>query len=381
MLDYVTALVILIAASLTVALGLILVWRREREGTAYPWWAAGFCLNGLGVALVLVDDPALDLLSLDIDGLLMLLAYSCWICGCRRFNGDPLRPTALLPAFVWLLGIAIPAVQESFHLRLAFLNIGAASGYLLLCLAIWPTATRTAANRRPLALFLACAGIWSLGIAALALWLQPVALSAYSLAWLDGVLQPLELLVMVLFGGRLMRERTEARLQALAANDPLTGVLNRRGLFDRLERMAGQADPRAGRIAVLLFDLDHFKRVNDRYGHHAGDIVLAAFCRLAEAQLRPADLIGRLGGEEFAAILQVPDLARAEEIAERIRAAVAGAPIDADGSAIPVTVSVGIAMLPPGGQGGSAPFAAADAALYEAKAAGRNRVAVASDPA
>ena len=133
-------------------------------------------------------------------------------------------------------------------------------------------------------------------------------------------------------------------------------------------------------LALLMFDLDHFKRVNDSFGHETGDLVLQAFCRRAEAQLRPDDLFGRLGGEEFAALLRVQDVAQAQEVAERIRLALAQAPVEAAGRSVPVTVSVGVALLRPGADAGTAagPFEVADRALYAAKAGGRNRVEIAA---
>ncbi len=381
MLDYVTALVILAAAALTVAGALVAAWMRDRAADSLLFWASGFCATAIGLGLVAAGPGFPAYISLGLTNLLLLLAFAGWIWGAQRLNGRPLGPEALLPAAVWLASVAVPDLRETFYLRYAVLNGGSAIGYFLLGLSLRPGRARApdgqpaGSSRGPISLLLLISAAWSLVIAAAGLLLRPEVLGAFQLAWLDGIVEVLILLVIVIYGARLVRERSEARLHALADSDPLTGVLNRRGLNARLEGLLAR-DPGAG-LALLMFDLDHFKRVNDSFGHDAGDIVLQVFCRRAEAQLRPDDLFGRLGGEEFAAVLRVHDPGQAREVAERIRSAVADAPVDLAGRSVPVTVSVGVALLPPGSTGGVPSFEPADRALYAAKAAGRNRVELA----
>lgn len=164
-------------------------------------------------------------------------------------------------------------------------------------------------------------------------------------------------------------------LARLARKDPLTGLANRRALDEELAR-AGARAARAGTpLAAVVLDIDRFKQVNDLHGHAVGDAVLAAVAGRAAAALRSGDLIARTGGEEFTVLLPGADLARAAEAAERIRAAVALEPVAAGGVALAVTVSLGCAELLPGEEGGRELLARADRKLYEAKHAGRNRVA------
>jgi two-component system cell cycle response regulator len=163
-------------------------------------------------------------------------------------------------------------------------------------------------------------------------------------------------------------------LARLARTDALTGLPNRRALEEELSRAAARAARAGTPLSVLVLDVDRFKQVNDRYGHAAGDAVLAAVASRGAAALRAGDLMARIGGEEFAVLLPGADLERAREAAERVRAAVSAAPIAADGLSLEVTTSLGCAELEAGEAGGRGLLARADAKLYEAKRAGRNRV-------
>ena len=166
-------------------------------------------------------------------------------------------------------------------------------------------------------------------------------------------------------------------LARAATTDPLTGLANRRAFFERAPLVIDLC-ARLGRpAAVALFDLDHFKEVNDRYGHAAGDAVLAEFAARLQRSVRRSDLPARLGGEEFAVLLPCADGLVAAYVAERVRAAVAARPFTAGGTPFAVTVTAGVAPVTPAGL--EAALRAADAALYRGKRAGRNRVETATE--
>lgn len=169
-------------------------------------------------------------------------------------------------------------------------------------------------------------------------------------------------------------KRLERELYHQAAVDMLTGLANRRSFLDQLARAFAQARRQAQPLSVLYLDLDHFKLVNDRYGHAAGDEVLKSFADAVGQQVRAGDLVGRIGGEEFAVLLPDAGAAEAAEVAERIRAAVAGREIRTAAAQVPVTVSIGLASLGPEHGDPQRLLDDADAALYAAKQAGRNRV-------
>lgn len=171
------------------------------------------------------------------------------------------------------------------------------------------------------------------------------------------------------------RKAVEERLHAAASTDPLTGLPNRRAFFDALGACTGAGQAQAGCVAML--DLDHFKRINDRSGHAAGDAVLRRFAEIAPACLRAGDTIARIGGEEFALLLPGATIAQAEFVVERLRTAVRTGPALHGSLAIFVTVSAGIASYGPGCEDPDV-LRRADEALYAAKADGRDRLAVAA---
>jgi diguanylate cyclase (GGDEF)-like protein/PAS domain S-box-containing protein len=167
-----------------------------------------------------------------------------------------------------------------------------------------------------------------------------------------------------------------ARTQQLAITDSLTGLYNRRGFFE-LGRREVERARRFGRpLTAIMFDLDHFKRVNDAYGHPIGDQVLAGLAECCRHELREVDLLGRYGGEEFTVLLPESGLTTARPVAERLRRRVERAAIDTDRGPMTITISLGIAMLDENCADLEALLERADQALYAAKQTGRNRVCV-----
>jgi diguanylate cyclase (GGDEF)-like protein len=168
------------------------------------------------------------------------------------------------------------------------------------------------------------------------------------------------------------------KLQDLATMDELTGLANRRQFFDLARRETSRARRDGRPIAVALMDLDHFKRINDRHGHAAGDAALKAVAATCRIGVRLSDIVGRYGGEELAFVFPDTDLATAAEVAERLRGAIAAETIAAGGSRITVAASFGVACSPdPANADLEGLLVAADKALYAAKRAGRNRVELA----
>lgn len=169
----------------------------------------------------------------------------------------------------------------------------------------------------------------------------------------------------------------ENRLLALADTDALTGLPNRRRF--RLALKAEQERIRREDSSFVLgvFDLDHFKRINDELGHDAGDLALQHVCRVVQAQLRPYDLLARTGGEEFVLLLSQTHLEEAQQAVERIRLALMAHPFDYEGLSRVVTASIGLACVE-AGQDAGLRLRQADAAMYQAKREGRNRICVAA---
>jgi diguanylate cyclase (GGDEF)-like protein len=168
-------------------------------------------------------------------------------------------------------------------------------------------------------------------------------------------------------------------LEFEATHDALTGLLNRRGFEQALQQVIAQSSGTpASQFSLVVADLDHFKDINDRLGHQAGDQVLMVVAARLRDGFRDADVVARVGGEEFAALLRGLDPMAAVQIAERVRENVAGTPVNLGGThkskTAPITISLGVAAFPQDGTSGAGLFHAADQALYKAKNAGRNRV-------
>jgi diguanylate cyclase (GGDEF)-like protein len=169
---------------------------------------------------------------------------------------------------------------------------------------------------------------------------------------------------------------SENALAELARHDSLTQLPNRRAFDETVKEMLGRHQRLGEQWALLVLDLDHFKRINDSHGHGAGDDVLRVVAQALSQELRPFDRAFRIGGEEFAVILGATDRSRAMPVAERIRKSIENLPFEAGAGTFPVTASIGVAGVGPGSTGASI-LAAADAALYVAKENGRNRVSAA----
>ncbi|MFC3676802.1 GGDEF domain-containing protein [Ferrovibrio xuzhouensis] len=178
----------------------------------------------------------------------------------------------------------------------------------------------------------------------------------------------------------LVNQKLQARLRETAQRDQLTGALRRHVLEEAVEREIARSRRHRRPLALLLLDLDHFKAINDRYGHHAGDEALRRFAETAQAGLRREDLLGRTGGEEFCILLPDTDQEGAARLAERIRTAVENLSVDVDGQPLRLTVSIGAAALAGDDESWSGLTRAADVALYRAKKDGRNRIVVAGPP-
>jgi len=179
----------------------------------------------------------------------------------------------------------------------------------------------------------------------------------------------------------MLTERLENRLQKLANTDFLTGLHSRRAIVEAADRLISRSNRSHSSTSLVMMDLDHFKNINDTYGHQAGDALLSHFADTMRQCFRPDDLIGRIGGEEFIAILTNTGFADAMEAAERLRTTFEKEPTAFSGHQIDATVSIGIATTEHGAETFNQLFKDADKALYHAKGTGRNCIASILDSA
>lgn len=196
--------------------------------------------------------------------------------------------------------------------------------------------------------------------------------SRFSLGWYGGRTLTVFAAAAVLVAMQASFRRLKALAERDAVVDALTGVANRRGAYAAFDSLTANARRVGSPLGVVMFDLDWFKRINDRYGHHIGDDVLAAVGRELVSFSRAGDLVARIGGEEFLVLLADTDEERAAAVAERLRLLIAA--IDVPGVVEPITASLGVTVLGAGDLDTAAVMRRADAALFEAKRRGRNRV-------
>ena len=363
---------------------LLLVATRAYTGvarTSLRIWGVVLLLQALGWVLAALRGQVSDWLSIVLSNGVLIASYAETARALRLLLGVPPRRRLLaaIGLVIWL-GIAwFGVVQPDYRMRvyLAALMVAAYSALLF-----WPLrhALRpggSIAQRVMLLVLVAAALAWCLRLHELIA--GTVTAPGLLLATpgnvanvIYGAVEP----VFASIGFLLMyNEAAQADLRRLARTDPLTGTLNRLALEEAQERLlrdSGHAH------AALMLDADHFKAINDRFGHAGGDRVLAALARCIAARLRPGDVLGRVGGEEFVVLLPRTGLAAAAALAEQLRAHVAALPLAFEGVAQPVTVSIGVAGGDPAGCAAGALITRADRALYEAKRAGRNRVVVAA---
>jgi two-component system cell cycle response regulator len=172
-----------------------------------------------------------------------------------------------------------------------------------------------------------------------------------------------------------LEENFQRAMYDAALRDDLTKAFNKKHFLDRLEQEVSFSRRHGSPLSLLMFDVDHFKRVNDTFGHVAGDQVLAKLAQVTHSTVRAEDVFGRYGGEEFAVICRSISMAEAGVLADRLRSLVAATQFVWEAGVIPVTISIGVASYPEVSvQNGLELIAAADEALYEAKRGGRNRV-------
>lgn len=231
--------------------------------------------------------------------------------------------------------------------------------------------------------------VLSIAITSLAMWFlmgnDSTQVSTFEETWLNGLMVAIivPLVVAPIVTWRLlktMRDLNVARddLERLARTDPMTGLLNRRGLIE--EVAAATAEGRDDRLlmAIILFDIDHFKSINDRFGHETGDRAIQHVANILAFIAPPGSAMARHGGEEFALLLKGLTNRQVHALAETARTAVMGQPFLAKGSPLQITVSAGCAIAMRDEASLDGLLALADAALYSAKAAGRNRVEAAA---
>jgi diguanylate cyclase (GGDEF)-like protein len=283
-------------------------------------------------------------------------------------------------AALWLLAAQWPGFEAGAEVRTQLSSIIIAGYVWLTAYEFWRGRKEPLVSRWPaILLFIVHGAMFLLRTPLNSLLHDRESDTAVSSAWLNVL--SLEAFLMTIATAFILlamsKERTELRHKTAAMIDPLTGLLNRRAFLADAEALLRRQIARDRPIGVLLIDLDHFKSINDRFGHAVGDKVLQVFAKTAGASLHQTDLIGRLGGEEFTVVLADASRDNAFLVADRLRSAFAADAAMLDGQALDATASIGVSVIVDPQQDLAQLITLADQALYLAKARGRNRVEVA----
>jgi diguanylate cyclase (GGDEF)-like protein len=382
-LDVNTLFLVTIYVEAILGLLLLFAWAQNTAVIAVAWWGFADLLRAASVTLFGLYGSAPSVISIDLANAILFTSFAFTWTGARVF--DHRRPMPILlfgGAAVWLIVGRIPGFADAFDVRVLLSSLIITAYTWAAAYEFWRGRSEPLVSRWPAIFMLFAQGALYLlrtPIGAMLPW-SPAGNQVLGSVWLtvlsfEGLLFTIAIAFILL---AMAKERTEQRHKTAALVDPLTGVANRRAFLQegesRLKRQV--ADPRP--TAVMLLDLDNFKSINDRFGHAVGDRVLEVFADVAGRSIRHVDLFGRLGGEEFAALLRDTTCERALAIAEQIRAGFAEATREVDGRPVAGTVSIGLVISEDAVLDLSALLAQADHALYRAKEAGRDRVEIAS---
>jgi diguanylate cyclase (GGDEF)-like protein len=365
---------------ITALLGALLVFAglQNRSIRAPMWWGAAHIVNASGLGLMSSHGAAPDFVTIDLANALVLLGYGLTWSGARVFDGRRIHPLlVLLAPAIWMALCRLPAFAGDPSARVIAVSAMLAMLALLTAEEFWRGRDEPLMSRWPSVLvLLAYAVVLLARVPATPLtprFDDDSLLSGLSFALLSfGTL--LFTVVMAFLQLNMTKERTELKHKINSLIDPLSGVFNRRAFLDAaaalLKRQAIDQEP----LAVLLFDLDRFKQINDRHGHAVGDAVLQTFAGTATATLGGDVLFARIGGEEFASCVPVGDLDEAFAIADRVRRNFAATAAHFATDELMPSVSVGVTLSCNPQAKVADLLSVVDVALYRAKELGRNRV-------
>ena len=380
-LDVNTLFLITVYVEAMLGLLLLFAWVQNSGIHAVAWWGCAHLLRAGSIALFGMYGSVSDAISIDLANALLFTAFALTWSGARVFDGRAPEPMYIVGgAILWILVSHTSSLIDSLDAKVLFAS-GIITAYTwTTAYEFWRGRSEPLVSRWPAIFMLFAHGALFLlrtPLAKVLPW-SPTS-QVFDSVWLT-VLSFEALLFTIAIAFILLamaKERTELRHKTAALVDPLTGIANRRAFLEEVLALSKRQQTEGRSAAVLLADLDHFKSINDRFGHAVGDHVLKIFAAAAGAKLGPDDLMGRLGGEEFAMVIYDAGHDKGLAIAERIRMSFETAAADVNGRAIGGTVSMGMALAETNLFDIPALLAQADEALYCAKERGRNRVEVA----
>jgi diguanylate cyclase (GGDEF)-like protein len=365
------------------ASGLILLvnWWRDWTVWAAFWWGVASCGLGIGITMLAFHDILPAFVSYVIAPLVLSMCAALMWVAARIFNRGSVKVTPVLAALGGWMAMLIVTSATGHNQLAAVLGAGiSACLYTAAATEFWLARGEPLQGRWPMISLLSLEAI-ALFLAAFGLSSPTISSPLPSMSW-TGIINFVGLVYSAggaIFLIMMLKERSEAKHKAAALIDPLTGLANRRAFMDRAQRVLDRSVRDDVPISLLAFDLDRFKEINDTFGHPTGDHVLRVFADLLTREMRPADIAGRIGGEEFAVALPGCSIEAALAIARRVQSTFQDDARFVNGQSIGATLCVGVATGPQHGCSLADIIASADAALYRAKGLGRNRVVLAQN--
>jgi len=382
-LDVNTLFFVAIYVEAILGLMLLFVWSQNTSVYAAMWWGFAELLRAGSIALFGLYGLVSNLISIDLANAILFITFALTWTGARVFDHRRPRPVLILAgAALWLLASRIPGFADSFDVRV-LLGSGIITAYIwATAFEFWRGRSEPLISRWPAIFLLFAHGSLYLlrtPIGATLLW-GPNSYQVFESVWLtvfsfEALLFTITIVLILI---AMAKERSEYRHKTAALIDPLTGIGNRRAFHQDCEAQLKRQAANRGPTAMMLFDLDNFKSINDHFGHAIGDRVLQLFAQVGSEQMRHSDIFGRLGGEEFAALLVDAPRERALAVAEKIRSSFAAIASEVEGKQVGATVSVGVFVNHSSLLDLSALLDQADFALYRAKDKGRNCTEIAS---
>jgi len=374
----------IVATCITALLGLLLLsaWAQERI-RALAWWGTAYLIGGFSVAIWSFENLISPPLPPGVANTLLFVACGMIWSAARIFHGRRVLWAAMSAgAIAWLIACMVPEFALWTIGRIVLSSLIVSAYTFLTAAELWRERRKSLLRRWP-AIFVPImhGAVFLLPIPLVSLLPAERGLVTLASGWIAVfALETMLYVVGTAFIVLVMAKERTVRIQRDAAStDELTGILNRRGFYVAAHQLVARQTKKGEPVSVLMFDLDHFKSINDRYGHAIGDEALRVFATTVGGTMRASDVVARFGGEEFIAILP-GSLADARAAAERVRLAFQGAAGTVAGRPVAATVSIGAASAEVC-EDIATLIAAADSALYRAKSNGRNRVEGVEQPA
>jgi diguanylate cyclase (GGDEF)-like protein len=374
--------VVLIGILVRILLGALFLvfWLRDRSAVWFIWWSATFFLGDVAALFYLLSRFAFLSSPFAFEVAILIAAVACCWQGARTFEGrEPLWLPVLVAPTIWMFACLVPGFLETASYRVFVSSLLLSPLAAMSGVEFWRGREERLPSRWAIILLFVSLSIFFgsrialIGVAPFPFGAQPMQSSWVGAFSLILFLHTIILAVLIV---AMTRERLEHEQKLKAQTDSLTGTFNRRAFMAYGERLIMRHRMANKPLSLLVFDLDQFKELNDRFGHAGGDEVLMKFVVAARDNIRPGDFLFRLGGDEFCCLLPETDADGAFTVAERMRRRIAATTMDIAGVPVNVTASIGIASSEAFGYDLDGLLHEADMAAYAAKRQGRNQVMV-----